>query len=67
MIRTRDHAPAHVHIFRAGTEVIINLGVDGKPAIRDINGMSRQNVVRALAITVQNNKMFLRRWREIYG
>lgn len=67
-IRTRDRAPAHVHIFRGGTEVIINLGVGAKfPVIRDINGMSRQNVRRAFEITSQNNGLFLEHWREIHG
>jgi hypothetical protein len=66
-IRTRDHEPPHVHIFRGGTEVVINLGIGKKlPAIRDINGMNRQNVSRAFSIIVENNAEFLRRWREIY-
>ncbi len=68
VIRTHDHEPPHVHVFRGGTEVIINLGIGaGFPAIRDVNGMSRQNVRRAFEIAVQNNGMFLRRWREIHG
>ena len=67
-LRTRDHEPPHVHIFRGGTEVIINLGIGAQsPAIREINGMSRQNVRLAFEITVQNNEMFLQCWREIYG
>ncbi len=53
-IRTRDHEPPHIHIFRGGTEVVINLGVGTEsPAIRDINGMNRQNVRRAFEITIQ--------------
>jgi NADPH-dependent glutamate synthase beta subunit-like oxidoreductase len=68
VIRTRDHEPPHVHVLYAGTEVLFNLGIgDDMPTIREIRGMNRQNVRRAFEIAVENNEMFLARWREIYG
>ncbi|CAN5845244.1 hypothetical protein BH20ACI4_BH20ACI4_07180 [soil metagenome] len=68
VIRTRDHEPPHVHVLYAGTEVLFNLGIaDEMPLIREVRGMNRRNVRRAFEIAVENNEMFLMRWREIYG
>ena len=67
IIRTRDHESPHVHVLYAGTEVLFNLGIgDEMQTIREVRGMSRQNVRRAFEMTVENNKIFTKRWREIY-
>jgi len=68
MIYINDHTPAHVHIMKAGVEVIINLGDDHiAPTLRDNRGMSRQEVMNALKITFEVQATLLERWREIHG
>ncbi|HSK70557.1 MAG TPA: DUF4160 domain-containing protein [Pyrinomonadaceae bacterium] len=68
VIRTRDHDPPHVHVFLAGTEVLFNLGIESEmPTIREVRGMNQRNVRRAFEIVIENNEIFLARWREIYG
>lgn len=67
VIYPNDHEPPHVHIFRSGTELIIELGVDrAEPMIRDVYRMGSRDIALALAITRANNDMFLARWREVY-
>ncbi len=67
-VYTFDHEPAHVHIWKAGKEVVINLGEgDEKPVIRDIRGMSKMNVRKAYS-TVEQNLAYLReKWKEYHG
>jgi hypothetical protein len=68
IIRTHDHLPPHIHVLYGGTEVLINLGTsDNLPSIREVRRMSNRNISRALLITIQNNEIFLGRWREIHG
>lgn len=74
-----DHEPAHVHVFRAGDECVINLGrlpvVDeqGKvtdpgeaPALRETY-MGRKDTRRALEIAYENQGYLLARWEDING
>ncbi len=67
-IYTDDHEPAHVHIWKAGVEVVINLGeATAAPAIRGINGMKKNEVRKAYSI-VEKNLAYLREsWRQYHG
>lgn len=66
VIYPNDHEPPHVHIFRAGTELIIILGVDGdEPVIREVFSMRNRDIASAFAITRENNDDFLARWEEV--
>jgi len=68
IIRTHDHLPPHIHVLHGGAEVLINLGLDdGLPSIREVRRMNIRNVSRALLIAIENNRIFLARWREIHG
>ena len=68
VIRTHDHLPPHVHVLHGGTEVVLNLGMEGNlPFIREMRGMPARNIRRALEITVENNEIFLIEWRRIHG
>ena len=68
VIRTHDHLPSHVHVLHSGTEVVLNLGIEGNtPFVREMRGMSDRNIRRALEITVENNEIFLIEWRRIHG
>ncbi|MDQ3373500.1 MAG: DUF4160 domain-containing protein [Acidobacteriota bacterium] len=67
MIYTRDHTPAHVHVFKQG-EVIINLGDADTPVfVRENNGMSRKDERDALFLVAEYQEFLLEKWREIYG
>lgn len=68
MIWLNDHPPPHVHVIRAGSELIINLGLGGSlPLVRFNRGMSNREKNAALLITALNNQIFLARWEEIHG
>jgi hypothetical protein len=63
-----DHEPPHVHVFRAGRELIINLGVtDQLPYVRDNYGMRRNDQNIALLVVAANKRIFWERWKEING
>ena len=68
MIYTDDHPPAHVHVFRAGEEVVINLGDEvTKPEIREDKGMSNRGMRHALRIVAENQLFLLGEWRRIHA
>lgn len=68
VIRTHDHQPPHIHVLHGGTEVVLNLGMEGNlPFVREMRGMSDRNIRRALEIAVENNETFLIEWRRIHG
>ncbi len=65
---TDDHPPAHLHIFKAGAELVINLGDENlKPWIRENKGMSRKDSDKALLIVLQNQETLLEQWENIHG
>ena len=64
MIYTQDHLPAHVHIWRAGGEIIINIAL---LEIIQVEGMSRRDSAKAVEIVEANREYLLERWHEIHG
>ena len=64
MIYTQDHIPAHVHVWRAGGEIVINIAT---LEITKAEGMSRRDSAKAVEIVEENQRYFLGRWREIHG
>lgn len=67
VIWPNDHLPPHLHVFKAGTEVIIELGIgDDSPSVRVVYRMSSRDIESAMAITLAQNYMFLERWRNVY-
>ncbi len=66
VIYPNDHEPPHVHIFRAGAELIIDLAIKGdEPVIRDVYRMKNREIAIAMAIVRANNDLFLKCWRKI--
>jgi hypothetical protein len=63
MVFTNDHAPPHVHVFKAGTEVVIELA---PLAIRDNYRMSKSDVRAVFAIVAENREQLLEAWRQIH-
>lgn len=62
MIYSRDHVPRHVHVFRAGNEVVIDIDTI---AVRDPTRMSAANVRRALKIVADNQALLQSEWDKI--
>ena len=67
-IYTDDHEPAHTHVFKAGKQVIINLGNEQRRvSIRENKGMKTLDVVKAAEIAAEHQAYLLERWREVHG
>jgi uncharacterized SAM-binding protein YcdF (DUF218 family) len=60
----REHGPAHVHVFRGGEEVIIELA---PVAIRENYGMRSAQIVKAVRIVENSLDMLQEEWRKIHG
>ena len=68
MIYTRDHPPAHVHVWKAGGEAVIDLGGDAAaPSVRDFKKMRKESVRKAVRMVEENQAFLLIQWREIHG
>jgi hypothetical protein len=64
----REHAPPHVHVAKAGMEVLIALGEAGEPlAVIEVYGMRTRDVVRAYRIVEAHQDMLLEAWRRYHG
>lgn len=63
-IWSNDHAPAHVHAWKAGKSVIINLD---PVEVRTNKGMNDADVVRAVRIVLGNREKMLQVWRDTHG
>lgn len=68
MIYTSDHEPMHTHVWKAGKEVVINLGDENvAPFVRENNGMSNKNRRKALRIAGEYQNFLIAEWRKIHG
>jgi hypothetical protein len=59
-----DHAPAHVHVYKSGTEAVITL--DPVILLR-VWRMKRMDAAAAVRIVKDNIGMLLKAWRDIHG
>ena len=62
-IYTDGHAPAHCHIRKAGTEIIISLD---PVTIRQNKGMSKPNAREAVTLVEDHQVFLLEAWRTIH-
>jgi hypothetical protein len=63
----REHGPPHVHVVRAGAEVVITLGdTRTRPAIAEAYGMQARDVVRAYRIVEAHQERLLEVWRRYH-
>jgi hypothetical protein len=68
MVFLNDHRPAHVHVFKAESEVVIHIGSETvPPSVRSNMDMSRADERRALVIVGDHQAELLREWRRIHG
>lgn len=59
-----DHPPAHVHAFKAGSEIVLNL----MPlAARSSKGMSGADARRARDIIEEHHELFLNAWSRLHA
>ena len=74
-VYTADHPPAHSHVIRGHkkgkgkkSEVLIYLGdEETAPSLREVRGMRKADVKKALAIVMRRQDELLIAWRDIYG
>jgi hypothetical protein len=67
-IRTRDHHPSHVHVFKGGGQAKIVLGSEGNlPSLDRAWGMSDRELVKAMNLVLTHQDRLLAEWRRIYG
>ena len=68
LLPPREHGPAHVHVRKAGTVVVIDLPEAGRPlSIRTIWRMRDADVVAAFRLVEANVEMLLEQWRKYHG
>ena len=63
MIYPIDHAPPHVHVWRAGRDAKIML----EPFLVDRTTMRRADLSQAAALVWQHRQALLERWSGIHG
>jgi hypothetical protein len=67
-IYPNDHKPGHVHVWKAGKEMVINLGDDDHmPSVREVRGMRRSDVAKALRIVFEHQSYLIKEWERING
>jgi hypothetical protein len=68
LVPPREHGPAHVHVWKAGTVVVIDLPEGDQPlGIRKVRGMRTADVVAAFRLVEVNIEMLLAQWRNYHG
>lgn len=68
LIYYNDHTPSHVHVHKAGREVIINLGDENtKPAIRKRKRMEEHEALKVLKIACKKRELLRKEWSAIHG
>lgn len=65
IIYTRDHPPAHVHVFAGRDEMVIEFETDVQ--IRKNWGFNRRDQAIAKLIVMDNIRLFRSEWRNIHG
>lgn len=64
----REHGPPHVHVWKGGQHVVISLGdAHVGPALRDVPGMNKLDVARALRIVESHQEFLVLTWRRLHG
>lgn len=68
LLPPREHGPAHVHVFKAGSVVVIDLpDKDQSLGIRKVRQMRDVDVVTAFRLVERNCEMLLEQWRKYHG
>jgi hypothetical protein len=71
VIYPNDHTPSHVHVYKGGGEVRINLGSIVEPLTSPslmtvIGEISNRDIVKALSLVEKHQSELLSKWSEIH-
>ncbi len=67
MIHTADHAPPHVHVYKAEGLLIVNLGSEIEaPSVRKSHDLKAKDERKAFALAVENQVFLLEEWRRLH-
>ena len=68
LLPPREHPPPHVHVARAGAEVVLLLpqGIAGV-VVRTVDGLRDADVVAAVRLVEANEALLMRAWRKYQG
>jgi hypothetical protein len=65
VIFPNDRLPPHVHVFKSGAEVKIELV--SEPSVLSVEGkIGNKDLVKALNLVVEHQSELLEKWREIH-
>ena len=64
MIHTNDHEPVHVHAYKSGGVVLIDVR---DLSVRKIIKMKKADVKLAKQLAGEQRELFLQKWEEIHG
>ena len=68
LLPPREHPPPHVHVARAGAEVVLLLPQDiAGVVVRTVYGLRDADVVAAVRLVEANGALLLRAWRKYHG
>jgi len=68
LLPPREHGPPHVHVVKAGAEVVIALGCTDSPVkLLEVHGMKDRDVVRAVRLVKIWKADLLANWKTIHG
>lgn len=62
MIYTHDHEPMHVHIFKAGHEVVIDIT---RIEVREYRGMKMKDIHKAQEIVASYQEFLVSEWKRL--
>jgi hypothetical protein len=60
----REHGPAHVHVFHAGQQVVIDLD---PIKVTRVGRMAVRNIVAAVRLVEAHQEFLLTEWERIHG
>lgn len=67
-IYSDDHEPAHVHVFKGGTELRVSIGDDAtSPRVMSRRQMGDQEAIRAVRLVAEHQAELIGAWRKIHG
>jgi hypothetical protein len=68
LLPPREHGPPHVHVWKGGAQVVIDLGsATGQCKIDRIFEMKPKDVVKAFRVVDESRDSLLDEWRKIHG
>ncbi|MBD2234935.1 DUF4160 domain-containing protein [Phormidium tenue] len=64
-VNPNDHEPAHVHVFKSGGELKVQIQGDVSPLINW--GMKDKDAAKACILVNKCRKQLLKAWEDIHG